>query len=242
MKIVNLSKGYGKLKVIDNLNMEFEKNKINVILGESGCGKTTLLNMISGNISSYSGEIKERDEEISYIFQENNLIPWKTVFENLEFVLKSVIKDKMLRYKVIEENLKRVNLWEYHKYYPNELSGGMRKRVGIARAFAYPSTLVLMDEPFSSLDVNISKIIRDDFLKIQNINPKTIILVTHNIDIAVEMGEKIFILSKKPTRLLKTIEKKNYLNGKESIELKYEAYTKIKENIIGEINKKYNTV
>ncbi|MGL5123160.1 MAG: ABC transporter ATP-binding protein [Fusobacteriaceae bacterium] len=199
MKIKNLSKAYGELKIFENLNIEFSKNKISVILGNSGCGKSTLLNLISDNTLKYTGTIENNEKFISYIFQEDLLIPWKTVYENVEYVLN--LKDEIKKNNIINNNLTLVDLYEYKNFYPHELSGGMKKRVGIARAFSFPSTLLLLDEPFASLDINITKTILKDFIKLQNKNPKTVILVTHNIDIASILADEIFILTDKPTTL-----------------------------------------
>ncbi|MGL6065379.1 MAG: ABC transporter ATP-binding protein [Fusobacteriaceae bacterium] len=208
MKIKNLSNSYGELKIFENLNIEFPKNKISIILGNSGCGKTTLLNLISDNTLEYTGTIENDEKFISYIFQDDALIPWKTVYENVEYVLN--LKNKIEKNNIINNNLALVALSEYKNFYPHELSGGMKKRVGIARAFSFHSTLLILDEPFASLDINITKTILKDFIKLQNKNPKTVILVTHDIDIASTLADEIFILTDKPTTLKKALKRVAY--------------------------------
>lgn len=211
MKIKNLSKSYGELKIFENLNIEFPKKKISIILGNSGCGKTTLLNLISDNTLKYTGTIEKNDEFISYIFQEDALIPWKTVYENISYVLN--LKNETEKKEIINKNINLVGLNDYKNFYPQELSGGMKKRVGIARAFSYPSTLLILDEPFASLDINITKTILDDFIKLQNTIPKTVILVTHDIDVATTLADEIFILTDKPTTLKINLKKSSYTDN-----------------------------
>ncbi|MGL4687498.1 MAG: ATP-binding cassette domain-containing protein, partial [Fusobacteriaceae bacterium] len=145
---------------------------------------------------------------ISYIFQDDALIPWKTVYENVEYVLN--LKNKIEKSNIINNNLDLVALSEYKNFYPHELSGGMKKRVGIARAFSFHSTLLILDEPFASLDINITKTILKDFIKLQNKNPKTVILVTHDIEIASTLADEIFILTDKPTTLKKALKRVAY--------------------------------
>lgn len=132
------------------------------------------------------------------MFQEDTLIPWKTVYNNLEFVLKGKVEKSELD-KRIKKYLKIVNLEGSEKEFPNMLSGGMKRRVGIARAFAFPSNYMFMDEPFEFLDVKIKEEIVEDLIKLQESEKKTIILITHDIDTAITLGEKIVVLGEKPS-------------------------------------------
>lgn len=201
MQLKNIVKNYGDKKVLGGIDIEIEEGKITAILGESGCGKSTLLNIIAGKIKDYSGEIifeREHEKGISYVFQEDTLIPWKTVYNNLEFVLKGKVEKSELD-KRIKKYLKIVNLEGSEKEFPNMLSGGMKRRVGIARAFAFPSNYMFMDEPFEFLDVKIKEEIVEDLIKLQESEKKTIILITHNIDTAITLGEKIVVLGEKPS-------------------------------------------
>ena len=201
MQLKNIVKDYGDKKVLGGIDIEIEEEKITAILGESGCGKSTLLNIIAGKIKDYSGEVifeREHKKGISYVFQEDTLIPWKTVYNNLEFVLKGKVEKSELD-KRIKKYLKIVNLEGSEKEFPNMLSGGMKRRVGIARAFAFPSNYMFMDEPFEFLDIKIKEEIVEDLIKLQESEKKTIILITHDIDTAITLGEKIVVLGGKPS-------------------------------------------
>ena len=201
MQLKNIVKNYGDKKVLGGIDIEIEEEKITAILGESGCGKSTLLNIIAGKIKDYSGEVifeREHKKGISYVFQEDTLIPWKTVYNNLEFVLKGKVEKSQIDER-IKKYLKIVNLEGSEKEFPNMLSGGMKRRVGIARAFAFPSNYMFMDEPFEFLDVKIKEEIVEDLIKLQESEKKTIILITHDIDTAITLGEKIVVLGGKPS-------------------------------------------
>lgn len=201
MQLKNIVKNYGDKKVLGGIDIEIEERKITAILGESGCGKSTLLNIIAGKIKDYSGEVifeREHKKGISYVFQEDTLIPWKTVYSNLEFVLKGKVEKSQIDER-IKKYLKIVNLEGSEKEFPNMLSGGMKRRVGIARAFAFPSNYMFMDEPFEFLDVKIKEEIVEDLIKLQESEKKTIILITHDIDTAITLGEKIVVLGEKPS-------------------------------------------
>lgn len=201
MQLKNIVKNYGDKKVLGGIDIEIEEGKITAILGESGCGKSTLLNIIAGKIKDYSGEIifeREHEKGISYVFQEDTLIPWKTVYSNLEFVLKGKVEKSQIDER-IKKYLKIVNLEGSEKEFPNMLSGGMKRRVGIARAFAFPSNYMFMDEPFEFLDVKIKEEIVEDLIKLQESEKKTIILITHDIDTAITLGEKIVVFGGKPS-------------------------------------------
>lgn len=201
MQLKNIVKNYGDKKVLGGIDIEIEEGKITAILGESGCGKSTLLNIIAGKIKDYSGEVifeREYKKGISYVFQEDTLIPWKTVYSNLEFVLKGKVEKSQIEER-IKKYLKIVNLAGSEKEFPNMLSGGMKRRVGIARAFAFPSNYMFMDEPFEFLDIKIKEEIVEDLIKLQESEKKTIILITHDIDTAITLGEKIVVLGEKPS-------------------------------------------
>lgn len=203
MKVINIKKNYGERKILAGVSFEGEEGKVTVILGESGCGKSTLLGILSNNIKDFSGEIvfdRDISSGISYIFQEDTLIPWKTVYENIEYVLKDKISASEMK-AYIEKYLKMVNLLEYKDEYPEHLSGGMKRRVGIARAFAYPSDYLFMDEPFEFLDIKTKGEIIEYFKLLQEENKKTVLFITHDIESALKIGDKIVVFSSKPTRV-----------------------------------------
>lgn len=208
-KVIDICKSYADLKVLDNISIDFPENKVTCILGPSGCGKSTLLNIIGGILDEDSGQvIGFKDASISFVFQEDRLIKWKSVKDNLRFVLKGKMDKKAIE-ETIDSYLKSVNLLEYKNYYPNSLSGGMKQRISILRAFIYPSQVLIMDEPFKSLDVNNKRIVIDFFKKLQSVEKRTCIIVTHDIGEAMELADRIVILSDKPSRVVEVMD--NYL-------------------------------
>ena len=181
--------------------MTFEEGKINCILGKSGCGKSTLLNIIANLEEINSGEIIGVPEKIAYVFQEDRLIEWNSIYTNMELpLLKFYTKDE--REEKIKSILREVELGDYMNAYPKELSGGMRQRANIARALLYNGELLLMDEPFKSLDKSskedIIEIFKKNHLEINN----TVIMVTHDINEALNLGDNIFILGGSPVSLM----------------------------------------
>lgn len=191
MILKNIKKIYGDKVIFDNFDIEFEQGKITAMLGRSGCGKTTLLNVICGSVE-YTGEV-ERPDRISYIFQSQRLVPNLTVYKNLEYVL-SYIRDKNEKNKRIDEVLKMVEMYEDKDKYPSELSGGMAQRASLARAFVYDAPLMLMDEPFKGLDVSLKKRIIDVFKRLYERDKRTVVFVTHDIDEALFLADRIIVL------------------------------------------------
>ncbi|MFQ7000529.1 MAG: ABC transporter ATP-binding protein [Clostridium sp.] len=215
IEIKNLYKSFEDKKVFENFNLTLEKN-MNVILGKSGGGKSTLLNIISGLMTKDFGEIKGvKTDEISYIFQEDRLISWLTVKENMElFIYEYYSKEEGV--KKIKEVLKSFNIEETENKYPENLSGGMRQRVNIARALLKPSKLILMDEPFKSLDYKIKYIIMEELKKFFKRENSMVIFVTHDIDEAIFMGEEIIVLGDTPFKI-KGIYNENLVEKKDKI-------------------------
>ncbi|WP_373481602.1 ABC transporter ATP-binding protein [Acetobacterium sp.] len=203
--IKDLDKKYGEETIFEDFNLVFEKNKITGILGPSGAGKTTLLNLCSGLEQPDRGTIEGINfQSLSYIFQEPRLLPWRTVRENLRLVFKEkAIKKPGPHDADIDAMLELVGLATVGDYYPQELSGGMRQRVSIARAFLYPSELLLMDEPFSSLDCSLKNRLIEDFSKIWEQDKRTVIFVSHNEDEIRRLAHVILTFSDKPVQILK---------------------------------------
>jgi NitT/TauT family transport system ATP-binding protein len=182
--------------------MEFDRGAISVVLGPSGCGKTTILNLLTSMVTGYKGVVKGIGEErISYLFQEPRLLPWLTVKENLDFVLGGIQRSEK-RDEICGQFLDMTGLKGYSHWYPGALSGGMKQRVSIARAFAYPSDIILMDEPFQGLDLKLKLSLIDQFLSLWKKEKRTVILVTHDIHEALMLSDKIFVLSDKPASIV----------------------------------------
>ncbi|PKM95404.1 MAG: ABC transporter [Firmicutes bacterium HGW-Firmicutes-1] len=194
IEIRDLTKSYKDLLVFDDFNLTIPESEISCILGPSGCGKSTLLNVIAGLIPYEKGVILGVDNKnISYIFQDTRLLPWGTAYQNILFALISLYsKEKAM--EVADYYLDLVGLGEFKDYYPDQLSGGMKQRVSIARAFAYPSEILLMDEPFKGLDFELKNNLMDAFLKIWNENKKTVIFVTHDLEDAKRIGHTVIRL------------------------------------------------
>lgn len=200
MKLVNISKRYDNKVIFDNLNLEIPENKITVIIGSSGTGKTTLLNII-GSLTSYDGEIKDAPNKLSFVFSEPRLVNNLTVFGNLEYVLKHIETDKNKRKEIIENILTAVELIEYKDYYPRELSTGMAQRVAIARAFIVPSDMIIMDEAFRGLDIGLKNRLMNYFIRLWNDNKKTVVTVTHDISEAIYLADRIYLFTGSPVEI-----------------------------------------
>ncbi|EOU1681857.1 ABC transporter ATP-binding protein [Clostridium perfringens] len=206
IKLINIEKNFGNKKIYDKFSLTFEEGKINCILGKSGCGKSTLLNIIANLEEINSGEIIGVPEKIAYVFQEDRLIEWNSIYTNMELpLLKFYTKDE--REEKIKSILREVELEDYINSYPKELSGGMRQRANIARALLYNGELLLMDEPFKSLDKsskeNIIKIFKKNHLEKNHLEKNnTVIMVTHDINEALSLGDHIFILGGSPVSLM----------------------------------------
>ncbi len=217
-EIKNVSKTYetngNKILVLDNINFSVEDNDFICIVGPSGCGKSTLLRIIVGLEKPTSGEVLFKGEVISpdnpkvaMVFQNFALFPWLTVQENIELVLESMKKGKESA-KTACKYIKAVGLDGFEKVYPRELSGGMKQRVGFARALAVEPVLLCMDEPFSSLDALTSQNLKDELLMLwadASMPPEAVIMVTHNVEEAVYMASRVIILSPRPGKVVADI-------------------------------------
>jgi NitT/TauT family transport system ATP-binding protein len=201
ISIRNLNKSYGSEQIFKDFNLDLCDEKVNCIIGKSGCGKSTLLNIIAGLTKIEEGEIHGASlKDISYVFQEDRLIEWLTVKENLEIALKKYFDNSNISKKV-EETLKLVGIYDIRNKYPNSLSGGMRQRVNIARAFGKPSKVILMDEPFKSLDYKLKYTIIDEFKNLLSREKRMVIMVTHDLDEAIYFQGNIIVFNGKPVQI-----------------------------------------
>ncbi|HOX92944.1 MAG TPA: ABC transporter ATP-binding protein [Spirochaetales bacterium] len=200
-RIENLYKSYGQLEVLGGLSMELEQGRVSVLLGPSGCGKTTLLNILSGLDKDYHGSIGQlAGMRSSYVFQEDRLLPWRSAVENVAMVLHEHA-EKAQALVLAQKALALVGLSDSASLKPSAMSGGMKRRVALARAFAYPSDMLLLDEPFSSLDIKTRISVMDLFLSLREDDGRTAIVVTHDVREAIYLADRIFTLSDKPAVL-----------------------------------------
>jgi len=207
-------KGLGEsVHVLDHLQHRIDNGRFVSVIGPSGCGKTTLLRIIAGLEKASSGtvlfegkEMVQGSEEVGMVFQEYALFPWRTTLQNIEMGLEIRGMDKPKRRLTAMEYIKTFDLNGFEHRYPRELSGGMKQRVAIARTLVMNPRVVLMDEPFGSLDSQTRNALQEFLLRIWLKRGDTIIFVTHNVEEAVFLSDEIVILSKRPARLLQCIE------------------------------------
>ena len=213
IEISRLGKRYGDLQVFQDINLQFNEREIVTVVGPSGCGKTTLLRCIDGLMPVSDGEIRiEGDlittprEGVAMVFQHFGLFPWKTVTQNVGYglrlagVSKAEIADKVPYF------IKLVGLEGFESVYPYQLSGGMQQRCGLARALAMEPSVLLMDEPFAAVDAQTREILQFELLKIWNLRPMTMVFVTHSIEEAVLMGDRVVVLKGRPSSVFEVID------------------------------------
>ncbi len=216
VEIKNLNKSFQGKKIFENFSLTLDSSQINCIIGVSGGGKSTLLNMIAGLLKKDSGTIEGvNEEEISYIFQEDRLLSWLTIRENMELFIYNYY-DKEEAEELMKKIFKLLNIEETFKEYPENLSGGMRQRVNIARALIKPSKLILMDEPFKSLDYKTKYLIIKELKEVFQKEKRMVIFVTHDVEEAIFMDGKIYVLGGRPFEV-KGIFKEDLVKNKEEI-------------------------
>ncbi|MBV1759019.1 MAG: ABC transporter ATP-binding protein [Dethiosulfatibacter sp.] len=231
--MIKLKKIYKKFEdkvIFEDFSLDIEEKNITCILGPSGIGKTTLLKLISGLSKVDYGIITGlSDKRCSFIFQEHRLVPWLNVYDNIDYILKGVYPDQKSRDDIIRHHLMMVGLSDDMKSYPDNLSGGMKQRLSIARAFAYPSDILLMDEPFNSLDTSLKLSVIESFKRLWNESDKTVIFITHDIDEAVLLSNTLHIFDENPARIIfsKTIAPDIMTRN-----VKDDSLTKIKSEIL----------
>lgn len=208
MKKTFLTKEEIVVNALENINLDIEENDFVCIVGPSGCGKSTLLRIIAGLDNSTSGKIifegkehKSTTKDIGMVFQNYSLLPWKTVADNIVLGLEFRGINKKERLESAEKYLNLIGMSKFSKAYPYELSGGMQQRVAIARALANDPKVLLMDEPFGALDAHTRIILQRELLKIWEKNKKTILFVTHSVDEAIYLADKIIIMSSNPGQI-----------------------------------------
>ncbi|MCD6435776.1 MAG: ABC transporter ATP-binding protein [Clostridiales bacterium] len=206
IEMLHIDKFYGDSKILEDFSLKFPRNQITCIVGPSGCGKSTILNIIAGLSDQDKGKVTNIEESlISYAFQDPRLLPWRNAKDNLRFILKNKMNETLID-NHIDYWLDSVELNDYKDYFPNQLSGGMMQRLSLARAFAFPSNLLLMDEPFKGLDAPLRHKMIALTRKLWQQENKTIVFVTHDIQEALLIGHRVVALGGKPASILDELE------------------------------------
>ncbi len=232
----------GDLKVLDDINIEIEKGEIVCVIGPSGCGKSTLLNIIAGLEKPTGGSVNLKGKEVKFpgpdrvvMFQEAALFPWLKVIKNVEFGLKMAKVSKHEGRETALKYLKMVHLTKFQNSYVHELSGGMKQRVALARALAMNSDVLLMDEPFAALDSQTKYLLQAELERIWLETKKTIFFITHNVEEALMLADKIVILSTNPGRVKKefkiSIDRPRKTDNIEILRLTKEIMLELKEEV-----------
>lgn len=217
VKVVNLSKSFvnpsgDPIKVLDRVSLEAAAGEMTCVLGPSGCGKTTLLRLAAGLERPDSGWVEAQgrrvtgpDPDRGLIFQEFALLPWRTVQKNVELGPELRGVKARHRERTAEKFIRLVGLEGFEDFYPHQLSGGMKQRVAVARALANDPGVILMDEPFGSLDAQTRRLMQEHFLDLHRLTEMTVILVTHSVEEALLLGHRIVVLSANPGRILEVL-------------------------------------
>jgi NitT/TauT family transport system ATP-binding protein len=208
----NLGKRFDTLQVFRNIDFEVGEREILAIVGPSGCGKTTMLRCIDGLLPHDEGEIRVGDQVVNdpipgvaMVFQHFGLFPWKTVFDNVAYGLRMDGASKTEIAERVPAFIKLVGLSGFENAYPYQMSGGMQQRCGLARALAIEPRVLLMDEPFAAVDAQTREILQFELLRIWEERPTTMVFVTHSIDEAVLMGDRVMVLKGRPSHIDETI-------------------------------------
>lgn len=232
IKLENIQKTYSVedrvIKVLNGINLQIPERSITVILGRSGCGKTTLLRLVGGLEEPDTGKIAfDMAHKTAFVFQESRLMPWLNVWDNVRFGLKKQECDD----KVIQSIIDTVGLHGFEKAYPNQLSGGMQQRTAIARALAYNPSFIMMDEPFAALDYFTRDQMQKELIRLQRDCGASILFVTHSIDEALLLGHKIVVIESGQIKAEFIVEANN-----EERNLLEPEFIELKKNIIEQLD------
>lgn len=204
LSAVGLSYAFGELEVLSGIDLQVRRGEVVAIVGSSGCGKTTLLNLLAGFAEPTAGTITRRTT-VRMVHQKDGLFPWLTVAQNVAMGLRHVADEKAKQARLVEA-LQLVGLQTFENHFPHQLSGGMRQRTEIARALVSQAETLLMDEPFSALDYMTRLYMRNELARLLLKMPRTVILVTHDVEEAAQLADRIILLSKRPAHIWKQIE------------------------------------
>lgn len=210
IQLRNVTKTYNRGQVIalDNIDLDVHSNEVLCIVGPSGCGKTTLLRLLNGLITHDSGtitvggkDVEDATENTAMVFQHFGLFPWKTVYDNVAYGLRLRRAPKAQVDEAVQYYINMIGLKGFERSYPHQLSGGMKQRVGLARALAVNTDVILMDEPFAALDAQTREFLQEELARIWATEKKTVVFITHSIDEAVFLGDRVAIMTPRPGRL-----------------------------------------
>ena len=231
LKIRNLSKSFSlnrtETQALQDVTLDVFSNEFCAVVGPSGCGKTTLLRLLAGLEQPTSGEVlygncNPNKPKCNLVFQEQAIFPWMTVWENIAFGLRRRgVKGAELN-DIVKHFLNITGLSGFWNFYPYQLSGGMKQRVGVARAFANDPEILLMDEPFASLDEQNKTLLQDELLRIWEETKKTVVFITHSIDEAISLGDRVVVMTNRPGRI-KSIIPVRFGRPRKMMELRKEA-------------------
>ena len=219
VSVKGIYKNYGDVEALRDMSLDFPKGQLTSLLGPSGCGKTTLLKIIAGLLQPNQGEVYVNGQIVSepgpdraFVFQDFALMPWASVLRNVAFGLELRKVAKSEREDIARKYIKEVGLDGFENSYPHELSGGMRQRVGLARALSVDSPVLLMDEPFSAVDEQTRRKFQEDLLQLVKEESKPFIFVTHSIEEAVYVSDQVAILLPRPSRVSEIIKPSSFKN------------------------------
>lgn len=230
VQIEGIGKVYpGGTVALKGVDLDIPKGQMTTLLGPSGCGKTTLLKIIAGLLDATEGTVRINGKKVTgpgperaFVFQDFALLPWATVLDNVAFGLEMQGVEKAERVAIAHANIQKVGLTGFHDNYPHELSGGMRQRVGLARALSVNADVLLMDEPFSAVDEQTRRLFQEELLRLLEKENKTVIFVTHSIEEAVYVSDQIVLLSPRPGRINRIVTASFEREGKTADEIRRE--------------------
>lgn len=194
-----VTRSFGTLKVLSGLSLQIQRGEFVAIVGPSGCGKTTLLSILSGHDKPNDGRI-DRAGQVRMVYQQDGLFPWMTVKENIGLGLRG-LKQESEKDKMVADLLNLIRLDGFAGHYPHQLSGGMRQRVELARSLAGDVDILLLDEPFSALDYITRLRMRQELARILAERPRTVVLVTHDIEEAAQLADRVIVLTERPASI-----------------------------------------
>ncbi|HYI65726.1 MAG TPA: ABC transporter ATP-binding protein [Candidatus Limnocylindrales bacterium] len=243
VRIAEISKDYpGGVRALEGITFDVPAGELTSLIGPSGCGKTTTLKIVAGLISATSGEVIVKGRPVTgpgperaFVFQDFALLPWASVLRNVAFGLELRGVPKAEREATAREYIAKTNLSGFEHHYPHQLSGGMRQRVGLARALAVDADILLMDEPFASVDEQIRRTFQEDLLRLLSEERKTVLFVTHSIEEAVYVSDQIVILTRGPGRVSSVVRPEIARDGTSDEVRRSQGYLDAVEEIWGEL-------